>query len=61
MKRYLVFKGDKYYPCGGMEDFVGDFYFLANAKKALRPEDGEEEADWWHIYDTVKREIIEAY
>jgi len=24
MKRYLVFKGSTYYPCGGMEDFFID-------------------------------------
>ena len=55
MKTYLVFKGYTYYPSGGMEDFVGDYETLEEAKKAL----GEiDEYEWGHIYDCINRKII---
>jgi hypothetical protein len=38
MKNYLVFYGDCYYPKGGMDDFIGDFDTIKDAKKAIEVE-----------------------
>lgn len=55
MKRYLVFKGAVYYPCGGMEDFVADFDFLIDAKQSL----GDvTDYEWGHIYDVLRKQIV---
>jgi hypothetical protein len=65
MKRFLSFYGDIYYPSGGMEDFVGDFATLDEAKegieKKLVGEGGLRdnwEYQWAHIYDTDTRDIV---
>jgi hypothetical protein len=38
MKRYLAFYGDNYYPHGGMNDFVGSYDTLDEAKDAVQVE-----------------------
>lgn len=43
-ERYMVFRGDSYYPSGGWGDFVG-FFGLEQAKK-------EAFGDWSQIIDT---------
>jgi len=48
MKRYLVFKGDQYYPSGGWADFADSFDTLDDAFIAL----ASWRQDWWHIIDT---------
>ena len=35
MKRFLLFGYDHYYPCGGWEDFIGDFDTLGEAKDGI--------------------------
>lgn len=47
-KRYFAFYGDVYYPSGGMDDFVGSYETIADAKQAIetyhkknRPKDEE--------------------
>lgn len=57
MKRYLVFSGDDYYPCGGMDDFEIDFDNEDEALERASTYDMEG-FKWCHVYDTVKREII---
>jgi hypothetical protein len=48
MKQFMVFAGDNYYPCGGFDDFGGDFDLLSEAiAKAA-----SYKKDWWHIVDT---------
>jgi hypothetical protein len=57
MKRFLLFSGDEYYPCGGMNDFKGDYDTLDEAKDALIKIALDGDADWGHIYDTLTKEM----
>ena len=54
MKRFLLFGGDCYYPCGGWDDFVSDFETLHDAEAAVEqlPE------DWHQIVDTKGMRIV---
>ncbi len=52
MKRYLLFIGHDYYPCGGWDDFVGDFDSAEQAKVSI------EYGDWWHIIDTADQSRV---
>ena len=54
MNRFLVFSFPEFYPNGGMDDFIGDFDTLEEAKKALL--NGEYSTG--HVYDTTERKII---
>ena len=65
MKTYLAFYGANYYPMGGMEDFIGDYDTIKEAKEVIGREHLKREvADpkwnwaWCHIWDTGKRRII---
>ncbi len=51
--RYLVFKGDNYYPSGGWEDFAGS----ADTVDAAREIAGRHE-EWWHVVDSKNGTII---
>lgn len=60
MKRFLVFKGNNYYPCGGMDDFKGDYDSLKEAVfnvTQLLVVEGYEYT-WGHIYDTELRQEV---
>lgn len=64
MKRYLAFYGGVYYPCGGMDDFIGDFDTKEEAIKCIQIKNekdnrGSFEYSWAHIYDTKDR--VEVY
>lgn len=54
MKRYMIFGGEAYYPCGGMLDFIKDFNSLMACKYYIRNRD----YDWIHIFDTKEGRII---
>jgi hypothetical protein len=67
MKRYLVFGGDNYYPCGGWDDLLGEFDNLEDAKltithgkinackhKGIEPLS----RDWNHIVDLETGEEV---
>ena len=58
MNRYLLFKGNDYYPCGGWNDFSGFFASIEDAKSTLSTElyDG---SDWWHIVDSQTMQVVE--
>lgn len=68
MKRYWTFFGDKYYPLGGMKDFVGDFEDKFDAIDALvehesKHNSGQHKAriwsDFWaYVYDMETQEIV---
>ncbi|QQO97038.1 hypothetical protein Nekkels1_37 [Cellulophaga phage Nekkels_1] len=74
MKQYLVFFGSKYYPSGGMNDFLCDFDTIDECVEAIKskikehfdPDYQEEEeyvkyqwsCNWSHIYDSVNREEV---
>lgn len=54
MKRFLLFAFDKYYPLGGMRDFVNSFDSLCEAKDAALVLQN----DIIQIYDTKHNEIV---
>lgn len=45
--RYMLFAGDNYYPCGGMDDFRGRHATMAELVKNIG------RADWFNVYDLV--------
>lgn len=55
MKRYLLFSGDIYYPCGGWHDFVGDFETADQVLAAARAEYN----DWAHAFDTTAGRVLQ--
>lgn len=48
MKRFLVFAGANYYPCGGWKDFYGSYDTKDEAQEAI----AEQDFDWNEIIDT---------
>ncbi len=55
MKRYLIFAGASYYPCGGWKDLVADSDNLETAKDYIIR---FVYSDWVHIVDTKHGEIV---
>ena len=47
-KRFLLFKGEIYYPCGGWDDFVGSFDTANEARAAIGKMDSYK---WYQIID----------
>jgi hypothetical protein len=45
--KFLLFKGDNYYPSGGWDDFVGAYETLEAAKMAAT------DCDWAQVVDAV--------
>jgi hypothetical protein len=61
MKRYIAFYGDRYYPLGGMKDFIGDFDYLDEAINLIETkhsEDGYLDIMWYQVYDTETKSIV---
>lgn len=56
MKAYLVFLGENYYPCGGWEDFRGDFDSLEEALNYIKYQ--EPHYNWGHV--VYKSKIIKT-
>jgi len=56
MKKYLVYGGDDYYPCGGMNDFLGDYDDQEGAISKCN--DYCIDGQWSHVYCTESRNII---
>lgn len=56
MKRYWLFAGENYYPCGGMRDFKGAFDSPEEAR--AHPTGG---ADWAHVFDSVDAKVVSTY
>lgn len=55
MKRFLLFVGDTYYPCGGWRDFKGSFDTEDEARAhaaVLKADENGYGWDWAHIVDT---------
>jgi hypothetical protein len=46
VKRYALFSGSYYYPCGGWDDFAGTF---DTAEEALAAKFAGH--DWWQVVD----------
>lgn len=56
MKRYLVFAGEKYYPCGGWSDFYGTYDTMGEALDATFK--ARENYEWVQIVDTETLKIV---
>ena len=59
MKKFILFRGDKHYPIGGWDDYVGSFASLEEAVYHAENvfDDGDQEKvfamkyGWYHIVD----------
>ena len=59
MKRYMLFHGDRYYPLGGWDDFVGSYDSIDDAKSALDQNDTKSPSGGWaHITDMETLEKV---
>lgn len=69
MKRYFVFYGRRNYPFGGMNDFIGDFEEVEQAKhfqKEIYDKEKEQfgydddfvEDVWFQIFDTQEKVLV---
>ena len=63
MKQYLAFMGDIYYPCGGMDDFVGDFDNLEDAIALLTAKNTTQKTwdydnQWASVWDSETRSYV---
>lgn len=57
IKRYMLFCGEYYYPCGGMNDFKGYFDSVDDALNSEECNSGQLN-EWHHIYDTELQEKV---
>lgn len=53
MKRFILFAGYTYYPCGGADDMRGSFDTLLEATTQA----ATTHCDWWHVLDTQTGEV----
>jgi len=58
-KRYWLFGGGNYYPCGGMEDFIESFDELNDAIYYMNGWLKKDYSCWCHIYDIEENSIVE--
>jgi hypothetical protein len=63
MERYLAFYGLEFYPNEAMDDFIGDFSDLEDAKNEIDKTNkelhqGDMSGKWGLVYDTESREYI---
>lgn len=62
MKRFIAFYGAVYYPSGGMNDFVGDFDTLEEAKISIEKEFNEKthgnKYEWGHVWDSENKQKV---
>lgn len=58
LKRFLVFMGSEYYPCGGWLDFKGDFASIDEAKSFILNGENDWALNWAQIFDTETRKIV---
>jgi hypothetical protein len=55
MKRFLVFEGLQYYPCGGWDDFTDHYDTEEEALLSVKCKDVYE---WYQIVDTQTMEVV---
>ena len=58
MKRYLLFAGETYYPCGGWGDLQGVFGTPTAARREIESQTFP--WDWWQIVDVETGSICES-
>lgn len=61
LKRFLVFKGDDYYPSGGMRDFYTDYDTQEEALAELMTLPVDHCGSWAHVYDQVIGEQVKRF
>lgn len=54
MKRFFVFGGDIYYPCGGWRDLIGQYDTMEEVQEFLNDWYGEYK--WYHVVDSTTGE-----
>jgi hypothetical protein len=59
MTKFALFAGATHYPCGGMEDLVGRYETIEEAKEALEASKNWCSHDWYQIVDLASFEVIE--
>lgn len=63
MKRYWLFAGADYYPCGGMGDKRLESDDIEECREeSIKPDKyfrTKRCYDWWHILDTQSGEIVD--
>ena len=60
MKRFLLFCGKKWYPRGGMADFVDSFDNIEDAYRAYDPPE-KKYKPWAHIMDMQTMQIVDEF
>ncbi len=64
MQRFLAFRGDLYYPCEGMKDFIGDYATVDDAMAAINDPPGKRYygppygCEWFMVWDSETREEV---
>jgi hypothetical protein len=58
MKRFLLFSYDDYYPCGGWNDFDGDFDTVEAAKEYVLAQPYKSDA--YTVVDTTTKQVVEV-
>ena len=59
MKRYLVFRGENYYPNGGWEDFAESFDTLPEVNHYLHTTNCLGRSEWAHVVDIEIMEKVQ--
>lgn len=54
-KRFLLFAGENYYPCGGWADFISAFPCMEEAVSAAHK---LIDCNWWHIVDLEEGAVV---
>lgn len=58
MKNYLAFAGSRYYPLGGMRDFIEDFDTLEQALTMLKTHKVDCHSFWHSVYSIKDRKEV---
>ncbi len=65
MKNYLAFYGKTYYPCGGMDDFIGSYDNTKEAIEAIHiqrdiysPDDVSWEFCWGSVWSIKEHKAV---
>lgn len=53
---FHLFGGSHYYPCGGLDDYLGSYDVLDDAIEAARQTDNE----WWHVADDNMQRVADS-
>lgn len=57
-RRFMLFEGEFYYPCGGMDDLVGCFSSLDDATSGYQKDQEHDVFGWACVYDILSDKIV---